>query len=123
MNQITRNLMVGLLVAAAIAGGACSKKEGGGSSGSKINKASVDKAQDEIKPPLPVADAKAKLVAILGEPTAVDGEDLYWAAVDGSTCFELKLLVQQGEAKGAMGGQVNKMVEEEFNKCAAHAKK
>jgi hypothetical protein len=123
MNKTARTILVALLLAGTSIGAvACSKKESAsGSSGSKINKANIDKAQDAIAPPLPVADAKAKIVAILGEPTATEGEDLYWAAVDGNDCYQLKLLVQKGEAKGAMGGQVNKMVEEKFNSCVQHA--
>jgi hypothetical protein len=118
----TRRTLIAIALLACTAG-ACSKSGGSASSGggSKINKASIGKAQDLLKPPLPVADAKAKVAELLGEPTAVDGEDIFWAAVDGDQCYQLKLMVQGGEVKGASGGSVNKMVEESFTKCAAHA--
>ncbi len=101
---------------------ACSKSEKAPEGPTtKVTKEAIERAKAKLHPPLPVADARAKLVEELGEPTAKDGENLIWAGVSGRECNSVTLVVQDGEAKGTMGVSVDKMMHDEFDKCAANA--
>jgi hypothetical protein len=103
--------------------GACSKKdEGLPQPTSPITKEAIERAKAKVKPPAPLADARAKFVQELGEPTATDGDDLIWAGVNGRECNEVRLVVQEGECKGFIGTSADKIVTSEFDKCSAHAK-
>ncbi len=108
-----------LLLAVCACGSKDKEKEKGPTS--VVTEENVNKAKEAIKPPMPAAEAKQKIVAILGEPTATDGESLIWAGVNGNECRELKLMVQRGEAIGTTSGMAHKIVESEFKKCEAHA--
>jgi hypothetical protein len=114
---------VAALAAIALFALACSKKdEGGPEPTSPITKEAIERAKSKVTPPAPLAEARAKFVAELGEPTATDGDSLIWAGVNGRECNEVKLVVQDGEAKGFIGTTVDKMLKGEFDKCAAHGK-
>jgi hypothetical protein len=101
---------------------ACSKKEEGVEPTSPITKEAIERAKAKVTPPAPLAEARAKFVAELGEPTATDGDNLVWAGVNGRECNEVTLVVQEGECKGFIGTTVDKMMKGEFDKCVAHAK-
>ena len=102
---------------------ACSKKqESAPGPTSRVTKEAIDRAKAKVTPPVPVAEARAKFVAELGEPTAIDGDDLIWAGVSGRECNEVRLVVQDGEADGFIGTSADEMITSEFDKCAAHAK-
>lgn len=112
-----------LAVALVLAASACSKPEPPKEEPKgRINEESIGKAKAAIKAPLPVADAKKAIVAVLGEPTAKDGDNLIWAGVDGSHCIELKLVVQEGEAKGTTSTKVYKALDQ-YKDCVARAGK
>lgn len=110
-----RRIALAIAVVCALIPTACGR--GGGAS--KINKASIDKAKALAAAVQPVADVRPKLVELLGEPTATDGENLIWAAVSGDECRHLTLMVQDGSAKGTTSGMAHTLVEGEFAKCKA----
>ena len=83
----------------------------------RVNEESIAKAKTLVKGPVPLAEVKPKLVEVFGEPTAKDGETLIWAGIDGSKCFDLKLVVSKGEASGTISGSVHKALEEPYAKC------
>ncbi len=84
----------------------------------RVTKANIEKAKQAIKPPMPAADARAKIVELLGEPTATEGESLIWAGVTGSECHELKLFVSKGTANGTTSGMASTLITNQFEKCA-----
>jgi hypothetical protein len=114
---VTASLLAVLAVVAGSGLAACGKS----GAASKINEASLDKAKALVHAPQPLADVRPQLVAVLGEPTASEGEDLVWAGVSGSECHYLRLVVSNGTANGTMGGMAHELVESEFAKCAAWA--
>lgn len=89
--------------------------------GSRINEASVKQAKALVKAPAPLKDVRPRLVEVLGEPTAREGENLVWAGVDGDQCWELVLHVQADEVKGTTSGSAHRMAAELHKKCAARA--
>lgn len=116
--------LISASVALAVAALGCSKKEAESEAPkSRVNEASVGKAKALVKAPAPLDEVKPKVVEVLGEPTATDGESLIWAGVDGDRCFELKLVVQKGEVKGTTSGSAHKMIGGPYEKCAALAGK
>ena len=114
-----RSSIVTVAVTVALALAACGK----GGSSSKINEASLDKAKALVAAPQPLADVRPKLVELLGEPTAVEGEDLFWAAVSGGDCRYLRLVVSSGTVNGTTSGMANELVGDEFGKCKTRAGK
>lgn len=114
-----RSSIIAVVVIATLTLAACGK----GGKASKINEGSLEKAKALVHAPQPLADIKPKLVELLGEPTATEGEDLIWAGVSGDECHHMVLVVQGGEVKGTGGGMANAIVESEFAKCKARAGK
>jgi hypothetical protein len=122
--MVRRSIALSLSALVALASSpACSKKdEGANQPTSPVTKEAIERAKAKVHPPAPVADARAKFVEELGDPTATDGDDLIWAGVNGRECNEVRLVVQDGEANGFIGTSADKMIASEFDKCAAHAK-
>ena len=111
-----------VVLAAMVCFASCSKKdESANEPTSPITKEAIERAKAKVKPPAPLAEARAKFVAELGEPTATEGDNLVWAGVNGRECAEVTLVVQEGECKGFIGTTVDRMLKGEFDKCAAHA--
>ena len=96
---------------------------GKGGKASRINEASLKQAKSLVAAPQPLADVRPKLVELLGEPTATEGENLIWAAVSGDECRHMVLVVQGGEVKGTGSGMAHSLVESEFATCKARAGK
>jgi hypothetical protein len=115
-----------VLVVSALCASACSRSGADRSSsepGSRINQSSIEQAKALVMAPAPLADVRPKLVAVLGEPTAREGENLVWAGLTGDQCWELVLHVQGNEVKGTVSGSAHRMAKELHARCAARAGK
>jgi hypothetical protein len=109
--------LLALAIPFALATAACGK----GGASSKITAARLEQAKKLVAAPQPLTDIRPRLVELLGEPTATDGEDLYWAVVSGSECHYMQVVVQGGTVNGTTGGMAHEAVAEPFAKCAVRA--
>jgi hypothetical protein len=115
--------------AALLAATACGKGDkngsggGGGGGGGGVDKETWDKLTGGIQSGSDFAKTSADIDKVLG-PVKVKKDDRWiWAVDNGTDCYELKLM-KAGEDKvaGWGGGKVNKMVEDQYAKCAKRAK-
>lgn len=101
---------------------ACSSKEEPARRTSKVNEENVAAVKSALSSfPMPLVDARAKVVAILGEPTKTEKDSLVWAGVNGDECRYVELVVKGDTANGMGSGLANKVIESEFKKCEARA--
>lgn len=121
MRSLLRAVVVPVTLCAALLG--CSskeeKKEG---PTSRVTEANVDAVKAALSGmPMPLAEARSKVVAILGEPTKTTEGSLVWAGVNGSECRYVELMIKGDSATGVGSGMANKIIESEFKKCVDRA--
>ena len=77
----------------------------------------MQQAQDATKPFQKWDEAYARILAIVGTPTAIDGNKHYWYLMVEDMCHELSVENNNGEV-GAFGlGKYSNVMKAQFEKC------